>query len=127
MTESASERERARRGLHTGECELRGDDIGGIAVHIGARIAAKAQAKEVLVSSTVKDLVNGSGIVFQDRVSYALKGVPGQWRLFAPIGEHETIEDHLLAVRQPVQDPMADRIARHPRVARALMPMAHQN
>ena len=73
-----------RSGLHTGECELRGDDIGGIAVHIGARIAAKAQAKEVLVSSTVKDLVNGSGIVFQDRGTHTLKGVPGEWRLFAP-------------------------------------------
>jgi class 3 adenylate cyclase len=103
-----------RSGLHTGECELRRDDIGGIAVHIGARIVAKAQAKEVLVSSTVKDLVNGSGIVFQDRGTHTLKGVPEQWNLFAPIGEHESIEDHLLAIRQPAQDPLADRIARPP-------------
>jgi class 3 adenylate cyclase len=72
-----------RCGLHTGECELRGDDIGGIAVHTGARIAALADAGEVLVSSTVKDLVNGSGIAFQDRGAHALRGVPGTWRLFA--------------------------------------------
>lgn len=72
-----------RCGLHTGECELRGDDIGGIAVHTGARIAALAHAGEVLVSNTVKDLVNGSGIAFRDRGTHVLKGVPGQWRLFA--------------------------------------------
>jgi pimeloyl-ACP methyl ester carboxylesterase len=115
-----------RSGLHTGECELRGDDIGGIAVHIGARITAVARAKEVLVSNTVKDLVNGSGIAFQDRGRHELKGVPGQWQLFAPIGEHESIEDHVLDVGQPVQDPMVDRIARHPRVARMLMRVAHR-
>jgi class 3 adenylate cyclase len=72
-----------RCGLHTGECELRGDDIGGIAVHTGARIAALADAGEVLVSSTVKDLVNGSGIAFHDRGIHVLRGVPGEWRLFA--------------------------------------------
>jgi class 3 adenylate cyclase len=72
-----------RCGLHTGECELRGDDIGGIAVHTGARIAALACAGEVLVSHTVKDLVNGSGIAFHDRGTHVLKGVPGEWRLFA--------------------------------------------
>jgi class 3 adenylate cyclase len=72
-----------RCGLHTGECELRGNDIGGIAVHTGARIAALAHAGEVLVSNTVKDLVNGSGITFHDRGTHELKGVPGQWRLFA--------------------------------------------
>ena len=74
-----------RSGLHTGECELRGDDIGGIAVHIGARIAALAEAGEVLVSSTVKDLVNGSGIAFDDRGSHELKGLPGEFRIYAPI------------------------------------------
>jgi class 3 adenylate cyclase len=73
-----------RAGLHTGECEIRGSDIGGIAVHIGARIAALAQGREVLVSSTVKDLVNGSGISFSDRGTHTLKGVPGEWKLFAP-------------------------------------------
>jgi class 3 adenylate cyclase len=72
-----------RAGLHTGECELVGDDVGGIAVHIGARVAASAHADEVLVSSTVKDLVVGSGIQFQDRGLHRLRGVPGNWRLYA--------------------------------------------
>jgi class 3 adenylate cyclase/pimeloyl-ACP methyl ester carboxylesterase len=71
-----------RAGLHTGEIELRGDDIGGIAVHIGARISALAEAGEVLVSSTVKDLVAGAGITFGDRGSHALKGVPDEWRIY---------------------------------------------
>jgi pimeloyl-ACP methyl ester carboxylesterase len=72
-----------RAGLHTGECETNGDDVGGIAVHIGARVAALAGAGEVLVSSTVKDLVAGSGLRFADRGSQSLKGVPGEWRIFA--------------------------------------------
>lgn len=72
-----------RVGLHTGECELRGADVGGIAVHIGARVAALARPSEVLVSRTVTDLVAGSGIEFDDRGEHALKGVPGEWRLFA--------------------------------------------
>jgi class 3 adenylate cyclase len=72
-----------RAGLHTGEIELRGDDIGGIAVHIGARVSALAGPGEVLVSSTVKDLVAGSGITFADRGSHVLKGVPDEWRVFA--------------------------------------------
>jgi class 3 adenylate cyclase len=72
-----------RAGLHTGEIELRGDDIGGIAVHIGARVSALAGPSEVLVSSTVKDLVAGSGIAFADRGFHALKGVPDEWRVFA--------------------------------------------
>jgi class 3 adenylate cyclase len=72
-----------RAGLHTGECEMIGDDVGGIAVHIGARVAALAGAGEVLVSSTVKDLVAGSGLRFGDRGSQSLKGVPGEWRIFA--------------------------------------------
>ena len=71
-----------RAGLHTGECEMIGDDVGGIAVHIGARVAALAGAGEVLVSSTVKDLVAGSGLRFGDRGSQSLKGVPGEWRIF---------------------------------------------
>jgi pimeloyl-ACP methyl ester carboxylesterase/class 3 adenylate cyclase len=72
-----------RAGLHTGECELVGDDIRGMAVNIGARIGALAAADEVIVSSTVKDLVVGSGISFSDRGTRELKGVPGEWRLFA--------------------------------------------
>ncbi len=72
-----------RAGLHTGECELIGDKVGGIAVHIGARVAASAAPGEVLVSSTVRDLVAGSGLRFSDRGVHTLKGVPGEWRLFA--------------------------------------------
>jgi len=72
-----------RVGLHTGEIDLHGDDIGGIAVHIAQRVQALAQPNEVLVSRTVADLVAGSGIAFADRGSHALKGVPNQWRLFA--------------------------------------------
>ena len=75
-----------RAGLHTGECEVRGDDIGGIAVHIGARVSALAAANDVLVSSTLRDLVIGSGIEFEDRGAHELKGVPGEWRLFAVAG-----------------------------------------
>jgi class 3 adenylate cyclase len=72
-----------RTGLHTGECELIDGDIGGIAVHIAARVEATAGPDEVMVSSTVKDLVAGSGLQFVDRGAYTLKGVPGEWRLFA--------------------------------------------
>jgi class 3 adenylate cyclase len=72
-----------RAGLHTGECEMIGDDVGGIAVHIGARVAALAGADEVLVSSTVKDLVAGSGLRFADRGSRSLKGIPGEWHIYA--------------------------------------------
>jgi class 3 adenylate cyclase len=72
-----------RAGLHTGEIELRGDDIGGIAVHIAQRVQALAQPDEVLVSRTVADLVGGSGIAFADRGTHSLKGVPDQWQLFA--------------------------------------------
>ena len=72
-----------RAGLHTGECELIGEKPGGIAVNIGARVAEKAQSGEVLVSQTVKDLVAGAGIAFEDRGVASLKGVPGEWRLYA--------------------------------------------
>jgi class 3 adenylate cyclase/alpha-beta hydrolase superfamily lysophospholipase len=74
-----------RTGLHTGECERRGDDLAGMAVHIGARVSALAGPGEVLVSSTVKDLVLGSGIEFEDRGLHSLKGVEGEWRLFAAL------------------------------------------
>ncbi len=75
-----------RAGVHTGEIELSGDDVQGIAVHIGARIASLAGAGEVFVSSTVKDLVAGGGLEFEDRGEHALKGVPGEWRVFALAG-----------------------------------------
>jgi class 3 adenylate cyclase len=72
-----------RAGLHTGECEVRGDDIGGIGVHIGARVSGLAGPNDVLVSSTLRDLVIGSGLEFDDRGAHELKGVPGEWRIFA--------------------------------------------
>ena len=75
-----------RVGLHTGEVELVGSDVRGIAVHIGARVASEAGPGEILVSSTVKDLVAGSGIEFEDLGGHELKGVPGEWRLFATKG-----------------------------------------
>jgi class 3 adenylate cyclase len=75
-----------RFGLHTGELELAGTEVRGIAVHTGARVAAKAGPGEVLASSTVKDLVAGSGLEFEDRGSHELKGVPGEWQLYAVSG-----------------------------------------
>jgi len=72
-----------RAGLHTGECELMDGKVAGIAVHTGARVASHAQPGEVLVSSTVKDLVAGSGLAFEDRGAHELKGIPGEWRLYA--------------------------------------------
>jgi class 3 adenylate cyclase/pimeloyl-ACP methyl ester carboxylesterase len=72
-----------RAGVHAGECELRGDDLAGIAVHTGARVAAMAGAREVLVTSTVRDLVAGSGLTFVDRGRHPLRGVPGEWTLLA--------------------------------------------
>jgi class 3 adenylate cyclase len=72
-----------RAGVHTGEVELAGQNVRGIAVHIGARIASLAVPGEVLVSSTVKDLVAGSGLVFENRGAHSLKGVPGEWRIYA--------------------------------------------
>ena len=74
---------RIRAGLHTGECEMMGNKAGGIAVHIGARVMAHSGANEVLVSSTVKDLVAGSGIKFVERGIHELKGVPDEWHLYA--------------------------------------------
>ena len=72
-----------RAGLHTGECEVMGDDVGGLAVHIAARVMANADAGEVIVSNTVKDLVVGSELRFEDRGEHELRGVPGAWRLWA--------------------------------------------
>ena len=75
-----------RAGLRTGEVESRGEDVSGMAVHVAARVAGLAGASEVLVSSTVKDLVTGSGITFKDRGEHELKGVPDAWRLFTVTG-----------------------------------------
>ena len=76
-----------RCGLHTGECELLGEDLAGIAVHTGARVAGLAAPGEVLVSQTVRDLVAGSGLAFEDRGTHVLKGVPNKWRLFRAVVE----------------------------------------
>jgi class 3 adenylate cyclase len=107
-------------GVHTGECESMGDDLGGLAVHIGARVAAQAAAGEVLVSSTVKDLVVGSELLFADRGQYELKGVPGTWRLFA-VGEEDAPPPAVSPERElRPGDRMALGMARHaPRVSRS--------
>jgi pimeloyl-ACP methyl ester carboxylesterase len=76
-----------RTGIHTGEIELHGDEVTGLAVHIGARVIGLAEADEVLVSRTVKDLVTGSGIAFTDRGTHELKGVPDVWQMYAVVGE----------------------------------------
>lgn len=77
---------RIRAGIHTGEVELRGDDVGGIAVHLAARIMAAAAPGEIAVSNTVRDLVIGSDIAFQDRGAHALKGIGGRWQVYSVIG-----------------------------------------
>jgi class 3 adenylate cyclase len=83
LASAAAEGMPVRAGLHTGECEVMGDDIGGIAVHIAARVSARAEPRELLVSRTVKDLVAGSGIEFTDRGAHSLKGVADTWQLYA--------------------------------------------
>jgi class 3 adenylate cyclase len=80
---AASRRIAVRAGLHAGECEVMGAKLGGIAVHIGARVAGTAGAGEILVSRTVKDLVAGSELEFEDRGEHSLRGIPGEWRLHA--------------------------------------------
>jgi class 3 adenylate cyclase/pimeloyl-ACP methyl ester carboxylesterase len=79
-----------RAGIHTGECDVTGDDVGGIAVHIGARIAALGATAEVLVTSTVRDLVLGSGVQFAERGVHELKGVPGEWRVLAVAADNSS-------------------------------------
>jgi len=124
-----------RTGIHTGECELIGDDIGGIAVHIAARVTAHAAPGEILVSSSLRDLVVGSGIGFEDRGSHDLKGVPGQWQLLAvdPTGAQPGSAEAAL-VSLPTPSPRnamrrSDRavasMARHtPRLLRGLARLA---
>ncbi len=109
-----------RAGLHTGECELRADDVAGITVHIAARVCGQASGGEVMVSRTVRDLVTGSGIALQPRGEHELKGVPGAWELFA-VGEHTA---PLPAPNQSRQLRTGDRLAliaarRAPRLLRA--------
>jgi pimeloyl-ACP methyl ester carboxylesterase/class 3 adenylate cyclase len=107
-----------RAGIHTGECEVIGDDLAGIAVHIGARIAALGTSGELLVSSTVKDLVVGSGISFEHHGEHALKGVPDHWRVYRVLGDRDTDR----AARTPVAD---DR--RVTTIDRALLATARSN
>jgi class 3 adenylate cyclase len=108
-----------RAGLHTGECERIGDDLGGLAVHVAARVGAKAAPGEVLVSGTVKDLVMGSGIEFSGRGAHELKGVPGTWPLHAVGSEHTAVAEASTAphVDPPPAPTVTDRAAR--RVARS--------
>jgi pimeloyl-ACP methyl ester carboxylesterase len=111
ITDEASELEiEVRAGLHTGECELIGEDIGGLAVHVAARVGATASAGEVLVSGTVKDLVMGSGIELADRGARELKGVPGEWRLFAVGTERDATAPAPKGADKP--PPLSDRVAR---------------
>jgi class 3 adenylate cyclase len=79
-------------GIHAGEVELRGDDIAGMAVHIGARVGALAGPSEVLVSSTVREIVTGSRRMFDERGEHELKGVPGRWRVHALVRENATVK-----------------------------------
>ena len=93
-----------RAGIHTGECEVIGADVGGIAVHIAARVNALAAPGEILASRTVRDLVVGSGIAFQDRGTETLKGVPGEWSLLAVVpaeAAEESPEVQLAKVETP--------------------------
>jgi class 3 adenylate cyclase len=114
-----------RAGLHTGECELIGEDLGGMAVHVAARVGAQAQPSEVLISGTVKDLVMGSGIDLVDRGTHELKGVPGELRLFAVRSgdagaKKPAQEDVPVSARPSLGDRAALRIARSaPSLARA--------
>jgi class 3 adenylate cyclase len=103
---------KTRAGLHTGECELVGDDVGGIAVHIGARVMSSADAGEILVSSTVKDLVTGSGLEFDARGTHALKGAPGPWALFAVHEDARHDRDQPAAELAPIRPELSDRLAR---------------
>jgi pimeloyl-ACP methyl ester carboxylesterase len=103
-----------RAGLHTGECELIDDDIGGVAVHVAARVGALAGPGEVLVSGTIKDLIMGSGIDLADRGAHELKGVPGQWRLFAVAvdGAETPPPMPMSAVEPPLGDRLVRRVSR---------------
>jgi class 3 adenylate cyclase len=101
-----------RAGIHTGECEVMGDDIGGLAVHVGARVSALAKPGEVLVSSTVKELVIGSGIEFQDRGRHELKGVPDTWQVFAVGGQAKIAVVEPPSSQMTLGDRLTVRLAR---------------
>jgi pimeloyl-ACP methyl ester carboxylesterase len=113
---------KVRAGVHTGECEAIGDDLGGMAVHIGSRVASNAQPGEILVSSTVKDLVVGSGLAFGDAGEHELKGVPGSWRLYRVAGRERATAPIAPATDHMTQaDKVFGRLARRaPGAMRAL-------
>jgi class 3 adenylate cyclase len=114
-----------RAGVHTGECEAIGDDLGGLAVHIGSRVSTKAQPGQVMVSSTVKDLVVGSGLDFADAGEHELKGVPGTWRLYRVAGRQEAAPLEPTGANMTVADKMLGRMARRaPGAMRALTRLA---
>ncbi|WP_435771272.1 adenylate/guanylate cyclase domain-containing protein [Nocardioides sp. SYSU DS0651] len=120
-----------RAGVHTGECELLGDDLGGMAVHLGARIAAKARGGEVLVSAAVRDLVLGSAIEFEDRGVHDLKGVPGSWRLLAalegrPVARRAPGPTYAVAPNAVGLTPVDRAVARAARAGRASPRLGHQ-
>jgi pimeloyl-ACP methyl ester carboxylesterase len=113
-----------RAGVHTGECEVMGADLGGMAVHIGARVGARAAPGEVLVSSAVRDLVVGSGIEFADRGTHELKGVPGEWQLLAVAGARTDGEP--TAAAKPMGDPLAPNATLITKGDRAALRLAHR-
>jgi class 3 adenylate cyclase len=109
-----------RAGVHTGECEVIGEDLGGMAVQIGARVGAAAKPGEILVSSTVAELVMGSGLCFEERGDHELKGVPGRWRLLAVTGEEDPTPTQAVAMPSRPGDRVLERVARSfPGAARA--------
>src|SRR4051795_454474 len=117
-----------RAGVHTGECEALGDDIGGMAVHIGARVSALAEPGEILVTKTVVDLVVGSGLQFSDRGEHELKGVPGTWRLYAVLARSSADRTPVGPAQMTGADRMTLRIARRaPGALRALGRLTHRN
>jgi DNA-binding CsgD family transcriptional regulator len=109
-----------RSGVHTGECEVMGDDLAGIAVHLAARVLATAQPGDVIASSTVTDLVVGSGLEFELRGTRSLTGVPGEWRLYAATADAEAAatEAGAPAVGAPPLEPAEDLSARECEVMR---------
>jgi len=117
-----------RAGVHTGECEALGDDIGGMAVHIGARVSALAEPGEILVTRTVVDLVVGSGLQFSDRGEHELKGVPGSWRLYAVLGRSSAGRTPVGPAQLTGADRMTVRIARRaPGALRTLGRLTHRS
>ncbi|MEK6327436.1 MAG: adenylate/guanylate cyclase domain-containing protein [Actinomycetota bacterium] len=109
-----------RAGIHTGECEVMGDDVGGIAIHIAARVNAVAVSGEILVSRTVRDLVVGSGIAFEERGTQTLKGVPGEWSLLAVVPEGAAQESPELKITKIETPSPRETMRRSDRIAAAV-------